>query len=207
MVIESLIDTAKEETGLRDNLLFGMSSPTNYRKELYPLYKSNRDDKRKPVALQFGLQYIRNNYPWLMIPNLEADDVLGILGSKWATSVIWANDKDFLTVPCSLFRQGQLLLIDEEQADYNLMIQTLTGDATDCFAGIEGVGPKKAEKYLKAYGPTWDNVLRVYKEHGYGYEYFETMARMARICRKRSDRYSWRPPTSEAHLHRMRPVR
>jgi DNA polymerase-1 len=208
MVIENLVEKAKKDTGLHENILFGMSSSHNFRKELYPEYKSNRDDKRKPVALTFALQYIRDNWPTLTIPHLEADDVIGIMATKWKTSVIWAIDKDFLTVPCTIyFREKDLLFIDEEQASRNLMLQVLQGDPTDCYAGIEGVGPKKAEKYLEAYGYTWDSVLKLYKEHGYGYEYFETMARMARICRKRSDRYAWRPPVAEAAEHRLRPVR
>ena len=190
--LEDMIEQARMDTSLSD-VYFGHSSDTNFRKDLWPSYKANRDPKAKPVGLKHALQYLRDKYPVLEHPRLEADDILGVYGHKWKSSVIWANDKDFLTVPCNLFRKGDMHWISEEQADKNLMIQTITGDSTDNFKGCEGIGPVKAMRYLEEFGYSWANVLTFFQKCGYDIVYACTMAKLARICRKVSDATRWYP--------------
>ena len=63
-----------------------------------------------------------------------------------------------------------------------MSIQTLTGDVTDGYAGLKGVGPKSAEKILGA-RPTWDAVVAAYQKQELTEDYALTQARLARILR------------------------
>ena len=84
---------------------------------------------------------------------LEADDVLGIIATmpenKGKVTVV-SDDKDLKTVgPSRLYRPmtDELLEISEADADRYFLTQVLTGDVTDGYKGIPGIGPKKAEAY------------------------------------------------------------
>lgn len=196
MAINNLVEQARADTGL-DKVLFGVSSAVNFRDSIWPDYKGNRDPRKKPIGLKSALAYIKDTFPTIGHPRLEADDVLGVCASHWKTSVLWANDKDFLTVPCSLYRStpkvSTLMEITEEQADKHLMLQTLTGDTTDNYEGIRGVGPAKAEKYLDSAGYTWIAVADCFIQNGYTFDYFVRMAKLARICRNIGDWCRWFP--------------
>ena len=50
---------------------------------------------------------------------LEADDLLGILGSRSFDTVIWSLDKDLLTIPAYHLIDGKVQEVDLEEADYN----------------------------------------------------------------------------------------
>ena len=85
------------------DVLLCMSSDTNFRKAIWPEYKANRSSKRKPIALPALKQLVRNEYPHIDKPGLEADDVMGVLathptavpGKKLVVSI----DKDMMQIP------------------------------------------------------------------------------------------------------------
>ena len=190
----------------------------NFRYDLSPTYKSNRKDTRKPMCLTELREYVENSIPSLSLPNLEADDILGI----WATSgkikdpIIVSEDKDLKTIPGNLYRQGELIEITEEEADYWWMYQTLVGDATDGYSGLPGCGPKGAEKYLgsspvpELVGSSsqadpwwpftaavyWKHVVAAYEAKGLTVDDALLNARLARILRS-SD---WNSTTKEVIL-------
>jgi len=117
---------------------------------------------------------------------LEADDVLGILatsGNRFieGEKVIVSEDKDLKTIPCKLWKSGELLNITKEEADYNHLFQTLTGDTTDGYSGLRGVGEVKAKTILNV--PTWSSVENAFIKAGYTKEDALTQARLARILR------------------------
>jgi DNA polymerase-1 len=88
------------------------------------------------------------------------------------------------TIPTRVFRPttGESLNITKEEADKNFFIQALTGDATDGYKGLSGVGIKKAEAILGA-RPHWGAVEDAYVKAGYTKEEALTQARLARILR------------------------
>lgn len=53
----------------------------NWRKQLDPTYKGNRDPAAKPLLLGHLKQYLRDAYGAFHWPSLEADDTLGILAT------------------------------------------------------------------------------------------------------------------------------
>lgn len=163
-----------------------LSDDKNFRKEVYPAYKSKRKDTRKPLAYHGLKQFVMDNYPYVIYPKCEADDVMGILATqKDANCIIVSEDKDMLTVPARLYRQGTVLKIDEELANYNVWLQTLTGDVTDGYPGCKGYGAVKAEKLLSKGTPEtlWKDVLEAYEKEGFDKEYALAQARCARILR------------------------
>jgi DNA polymerase-1 len=78
--------------------------------------------------------------------------------------------------------------IPQRLADYNFMIQVLTGDKVDGYDGIDGVGIKTAEKLIKKYTNVplldlWKIVKGIYKDKGYTEQEALQQARVAHILR------------------------
>lgn len=169
-----------------NRFVFCLSDDQNFRKEVYPDYKSKRKETRKPLAYYALKQWVMDNYEYAIFPKCEADDVMGILATqKDANCIIVSEDKDMMTVPARLYRQGELRKIDEATADYHVFFQTLTGDATDGYPGCKGFGAVKAEKVLKAANPMeyWKIVVDAFKASGETEDGALSQARCARILR------------------------
>jgi len=190
--IQTIIKQALKDT---DSEMFhvALSGSNNFRIDVYPEYKANRKGKRKPLGLKFCREYMLEEYLASMDDTMEADDLLAIEAGERPDSVIWSVDKDFLTVPCQLFREGQLLLITEEEADYWLKYQTMVGDVADNFKGAGGFGPKKTTKWLKDKGATWNSVRDAFLSAGQTEEDCTTNAILARILRTEDEKLNWRP--------------
>jgi DNA polymerase-1 len=171
------------------DVVVAFSDSHNFRKDVYPLYKSNRKDKRKPVAYKSVKQWVTDNWTTYVRPSLEGDDILGILSTSQkiirGQKIIISVDKDFKTIPGYFFnpdKDVQPVFITQEAADYMHMYQTLTGDATDGYPGLPGCGPKGAEKVLED-DPSWEAVVEAYIKKGLTEEDALTQARCARILR------------------------
>lgn len=205
LMVEEVRDTLKADKMV---LALTCSDTPNFRRAIYPEYKMNRASTRKPLLWKDTRGYIIKKYDTRIKPNLEADDVLGIMTTMpmpgW-TRIIASIDKDFLSVPGKFFnlKKGQMFEMNEAEADRNFMLQTLTGDATDHYPGCPGVGPKGAEKILKfeeTLPSMWKAVVQAYKNKGLTTEHALTQARCARILRhcdydsKTKQPILWEPP-------------
>lgn len=157
-------------------------SERNWRKELYPKYKSNRK-QRKPLGYREFREWVIKGYDTVMKPGLEADDCIGIMATKPGTdALIWSIDKDFKTIPGKHLKDEGIVTVDEDEADYWFLFQTLTGDSTDGYPGLPGCGPKKAEKILQD-EISWFLVKDAYEAAGLTEDDAIMQARMARILR------------------------
>jgi len=159
----------------------------NFRKDLDPLYKGNRADTRKPLAFKEVRDWLMQEFSSWARPGLEGDDVLGILAThpklaKAEEKIIVSGDKDLLTIPGLHHSPDGLIEVSEEEADYNFLHQTLTGDKTDGYPGCPGIGPKTADAKL-AERCDWDKVVAVYESKGLGETEALHQARLARILR------------------------
>jgi DNA polymerase-1 len=159
-----------------------LSDKTNYRKDIAPYYKANRKDTRKPMLLGWAREYITDTYNTIMYKGLEADDVLGILGTKNTDTIIWSEDKDLLTIPAKHWIDGEVVEQSVEQADYQFFYQTLVGDATDNYKGCPSVGAITAKKILDV-DCSWDAVVKTYDSKFLSEEVALENARLARILR------------------------
>lgn len=170
--------------------VLAFSSSLNFRKRLNPSYKANRDRTKRPEILRPLKEWAMTEYPSVMAKWLEADDILGISGTYSKDVVMASFDKDMLTVPGLHYnwRKPELGIfrVSERDADLKFLEQCITGDSTDGYYGIKGLGPKKAQKILAGATDLNDGLWRVaqaYVCRGYSYEYMLTQMRMARILR------------------------
>ena len=183
-IFKETIDNVCEtlETG---SFVVCLSDKDNFRKELDPDYKSGRKKSRKPVGYREFTKWIQETYQWHREPMLEADDIIGILGSAPNYSTIMvSDDKDMKSIPGKLYRpmSGELMTISNQDADLWFYTQTLTGDVTDGYSGCPSVGIKTAEKLLSQ-SPTWNTVVQAYQKQNLNAQYALTQARLARILR------------------------
>ena len=192
---KSQLDLVIEDLGANlsaDDYVVALTDKNNFRKDVLPTYKSNRNSKRKPLVLKAMREHIMEKHNGVMWKNLEADDVMGIMATEPATMeerVLVSIDKDMRTIPCTLSNDGSTTEeIPEKLANYNFMLQVLTGDKVDGYDGIEGVGIKTAEKLIKKYTNVqlkdlWKIVKGIYKEKGYTEKEALQQARVAHILR------------------------
>ena len=142
----------------------------NFRHDLYPEYKANRPPM--PDDLRCQIEPIHQmikamGLPLLIIPDVEADDVIGVL-AKQATEnkqevIISTGDKDMAQLVCehvTLVNTMTDSVMDaagveekfgvrpEQIVDYLALI----GDTVDNIPGVPKCGPKTAVKWLQEYG-------------------------------------------------------
>lgn len=185
----------REAMAERMLIAFSCSRADNYRKVIWPDYKSHRDDKPSPPLLPHAVKVMKEAFPFMVIPHLEADDILGMLGSKatlkdGSVPVMVTIDKDLRQVPGWHYnpdKDDHPVRVTQEEGDRFFHKQWLMGDATDSIPGLWKWGPAKADKLLDALphfaltGP----VLEAYAHHpkGYPLEYAYQMAQCVRILR------------------------
>lgn len=164
------------------DVVTALSDKDNFRKTVCSTYKANRKNIRKPMLLQYAKDYMYEAYNGVIWKNLEADDVLGIMGSEDKDSIIWSLDKDLKTIPGNHLIDGEIISISEEEGDYWFYFQTLIGDLTDNYSGCPKVGAKTAEKILE-HDCSWNAVVVAYMKAGLSEEVALEQARLARILR------------------------
>ena len=212
-VIDKQIAEYKE--GLKaDDVVLALSTPKNFRYRILPTYKANRIGKRKPITYAPLKKYLIENYKTFLRPDIEGDDILGILATSpviiKGEKVIVSLDKDLKSIPgkiCDMRSQTEIEEITEEQADYFHMYQTLIGDTADGYAGCPTIGPKTAEKILenipRTYAALWPVVVAQYIKKGLTEADALVQAQVARICRrddydfKKKEVILWQPPKAD----------
>lgn len=184
--ISSKVETIRQNAAAEAVVLCFSDYPY-FRSEILPGYKANRIGRRRPLALGDAIDWAKEAFVSRSLPGLEADDVMGLLGSaNVASMVVACVDKDLRTVPCRLMPDREIETISEAAANRAWMMQTLHGDSTDGYSGLPKVGPVAAAKILE--GATtlpemWEAVLAAYRKAGLGYKEALATARVARILR------------------------
>lgn len=186
-----------------------LSCPTEqgYRRKLCPTYKSNRTS-RKPVCHTPLRDWLKDEYISVEMPQLEADDVLGILATDpndTSERIIVTVDKDFQTIPTPIYYTNwdETRHPTPEDALRFFYRQCLMGDSVDGFAGVRGIGPKKAEKLLAdvPLDECWSVVVAAYEKAGMSEEDALLTARMAHILQfddwdvEKQQPILWTPPS------------
>lgn len=194
--LEEFIESLLEATETQE-ALFCFSSSPNFRHEVLPTYKHNRKGSEKP-KLFFSLQeYLQENYPVRQKPNLEADDVLGILATMNPGKYVIASlDKDLLQIPGVHYnwKKNEIHEVSEEDADKQFYLQALMGDPTDGYKGCPGIGVVKATSLLQSCEEVpdflgdlphvmWRAIVKAYESKGLTEEDALQQARVARILR------------------------
>lgn len=125
-----------------------LTGPRNFRKKLNPEYKSQRKDKPVPQYLQACKEYLINNWNAELCVGYEADDALGM--NQTDNSIICTIDKDLDMIPGLHFNwvKNEIYTVSEVDGLRHFYKQLLIGDRADNIFGINGIGPKKAEKLI-----------------------------------------------------------
>jgi DNA polymerase-1 len=198
--LDRALDTAKrllEEVATKlkaTRLIICLTDEDNFRTGVYPDYKGNRKDTRKPSTLREVKDFFAETYETYQRPGLEADDCMGILSTHktliTGTKIIVSEDKDMQTIPGLLYNPAKdkdVRKISVWEADRFFMEQTITGDPTDGYPGCPGHGKKSRfvpmldeQETLKG---MWDVVKQAYAKKGFTAQDALVQARCARILR------------------------
>lgn len=147
-----------------------------FRNDMYPEYKANRppmpDDLRTQIAPLHEI-ITAMGLPLLVIPGVEADDVIGTLAKQadeqGIETVISTGDKDMaqlVTKHVTLINTMTDVAMDEAgvsekfgvRPDQIIDYLALMGDKVDNIPGVVKCGPKTAVKWLDEHG-TLDEVI------------------------------------------------
>lgn len=144
-----------------------------FRNDLYEGYKANRPAPAPELAPQFDMaRSVSELIGWKNygIPGMEADDLIGSFVQSWegkADITIVSGDKDLLqllrpSVRIAFTKKGfnvyDIYSDDRFVEEYGITpIQFIdkkafTGDTSDGYPGVKGIGPKGALKLIKTYG-------------------------------------------------------
>ena len=141
-----------------------------FRNEWYPEYKAQRSPMPEPLVQQIDPihEVVRLlGWPVLVVPGIEADDVIGTLARRAAQAghevVISTGDKDLAQlvdehVTLINTMSAEKLDVAAVNAKFGVPPErivdylTLMGDAVDNVPGVEKVGPKTAAKWIAEYG-------------------------------------------------------
>ena len=142
----------------------------NFRHEMFPDYKATRPpmpDDLRPQAEALPDLVRLMGWPVLVIPQVEADDVIGTLaamaGEAGWNVVVSTGDKDMAQlvnerVTLVNTMSGETLDINGVKEKFGVRPDqirdylALMGDKVDNVPGVEKCGPKTAVKWLEAYG-------------------------------------------------------
>jgi len=141
----------------------------NFRHEMFADYKATRPpmpDDLRPQAEALPDLVRLMGWPVLVVPQVEADDVIGTLAAQGGAAgwdvVISTGDKDMAQlvnerVTLVNTMSGETLDIDGVKAKFGVRPDqirdylALMGDKVDNVPGVEKCGPKTAVKWLEAY--------------------------------------------------------
>lgn len=168
-VINMLRSLRKDYTNANIIVIFDAKGPT-FRHAMYDQYKAQRppmpDDLRQQIEPIHAIIKAMG-LPLLVIPGVEADDVIGTLAQQateqGVDTLISTGDKDMAQLVSDhvklvntmtntyMDRDGVVAkfgITAEQIVDY----LAITGDKVDNIPGVPGAGPKTAVKWLTTYG-------------------------------------------------------
>ena len=165
-----LIDRALDDGALDYMAVIFDAARKNFRNDIYPEYKANRDDPPEELRPQF--QLVRDateafGLPAIVKEGFEADDLIATYAREAEAvgieTVVVSSDKDLM----QLVRDGVFMLdpmkdivIGEDEVmdkfgvtpDKVVDVQSLAGDSTDNVPGVPGIGVKTAALLINEYG-------------------------------------------------------
>ena len=174
------------------------SDSKNFRKKIYPEYKGHRN-RKKPCGYRRVISELENQYEVIRLPELEADDAMGIYATNHPGNIIVSPDKDLRQIPGLLYNMDETITITPEAGKQWHYIQTLAGDQTDGYSGVPGIGIKRAVTLFEEHGYNWKTVVQAFADKGLTEKDALLNARLAKILTNKEydgQVIDWTPSTS-----------
>lgn len=137
------------ETTQADSYNFYLSAGRldTFRAKINPSYKAHRTQP-KPKHYEFLKNYLIDIWKAEVAVNEEADDLLG--KNQNSETIICSIDKDLLQIAGLHYNfvKDIFTTVTPEEGLLFFYKQLLIGDVADNIKGVEGIGPKKADKLL-----------------------------------------------------------
>ena len=204
-LIENRLDVYRTIAETKHDIVMCFTSYPTFRHEIFPDYKINRIGRRPPLAFRNTINKVKERYECITYPNLEGDDVLGLLATngRYDNPIIVSVDKDMRTIPCKLLAAEEVEHITQKKANRHWFEMSMAGDAGDGIQGIKGMGMVTASKTLADTPDTiealWDKVSKTYIKKGHTLADAILNARLTRILREGDYNYQtgevnlWKP--------------
>lgn len=210
--VGDMVSAWMDATGAND-VVFCLSCPSHryWRHDVLSTYKYNRDPSRRPRILEELRTWMAATFRSYVRPNLEADDVIGILATNHkiipGEKIIVSSDKDFFQLPgVTIFQMHRpeegLIHVGEVSADVWFFMQALMGDPTDGYHGCWKIGEKTARQIVtyalgfldpepctreQRHRRLWDAVVGTYRmqyrKYGISRDPEQDALTQARVCR------------------------
>lgn len=184
---EAYNNVTKEIKRIHDQFLWDIpevilffSDAKNFRKKIFPDYKGHRN-RKKPCGYRRVISELSNKYEVIRMPELEADDAMGIYATANPGNIIVSPDKDMRQIPGAVFNLEETLQITPTEGAKWHLIQTLAGDQTDGYSGVPGIGVKRAVALFEEEGYSWETVVKAFTDKGLDEDAALMNARLARI--------------------------
>lgn len=174
------LDRISEKFGAFSEMILFFSDSCNFRKDIVPTYKGNRQ-RKKPCGYKRVIGKLKTEFKVITMPWLEADDSLGIYATQNPGNVIVSPDKDMKQIPGMLFNLEESTLINKTDGAKWHLLQSASGDNTDGYSGIPGVGIKRATKFFVEKGWSWKTLVEEYEAKGLTEKDALENARLAKI--------------------------
>jgi len=178
--------TIRELTKIRDKfgaftpLILFFSDAENFRKKILPEYKGHRN-RKKPCGYKRVINKLKNEFEVIILPQLEADDAMGIYATEHPGNIVVSPDKDMRQIPGKLYNLDEQFTVTKESGAAWHLSQCLSGDQTDGYGGVPGIGVKRADALFSKKGCSWKTVVETFEEKGLTEEDALLNARLARI--------------------------
>jgi 5'-3' exonuclease len=137
-----------------------LTGKNNFRKNINPEYKANRDKIIRPIYLEQCRDFLIQEWNAEVSEGCEADDLLGMTQKIKSyeqghpeykeNTILCSLDKDLDMVPGLHYNWNKRIIYEVSELDGLRFFykQLLIGDKSDNIFGIEGIGPVKASKLI-----------------------------------------------------------
>lgn len=161
-------------------LILFFSDSKNFRKKIFGAYKGHRN-RKKPCGYRRVINELSKDHEVIKLPELEADDAMGIYATSHPGNIIVSPDKDMRQIPGRLYNMDEMITVTPTEGAKWHLIQTLAGDQTDGYSGVPGIGIKRAVTLFDEHGYTWQTVIKAFKDKELTEDDALMNARLARI--------------------------
>ena len=156
------------------------SDTKNFRKKIAPSYKGHRN-RKKPCGYKRVINQLKTEFEVIIMPELEADDSMGIYSTQHPGNVIVSPDKDMKQIPGELYNLDERITVSPNAGRAWHLIQCLSGDQTDGYGGVPGIGVKRAATLFDKEGYSWKTAVKAFTDKGLTEEDALLNARLAKI--------------------------